>query len=176
MTEEAILAATQGGYSSLIHPDVRAGSFQREIQPLLDLEPNVPDPMVAHLLIGPSWRERLVGLAIAMVKTPSPFVEPMQRSLVDVRGIAIVPTCAVLAVLGKRNLFDQGANWEANLNRAAFDGEVGWAIDKARGIPAGLTAADDRGPNYGQDFAKHVEAYDWIHQRHHPTLPPPGTA
>jgi hypothetical protein len=48
-------------------------------------------------------------------------------------------------------------------DRSAFDGEVGWATDKAMHL-AGLRADDvpGNGPNYGQIFTDHVEVYDWI--------------
>lgn len=49
-------------------------------------------------------------------------------------------------------------------DRTAFDGEVGWATDKAMHV-AGLRKDDvpGRGPNYGQIFDDHVEVYSWIH-------------
>jgi hypothetical protein len=49
-------------------------------------------------------------------------------------------------------------------DRTAFDGEVGWATDKAMHF-AGLRAEDvpGRGPNYGQIFDDHVEVYSWIY-------------
>jgi len=49
-------------------------------------------------------------------------------------------------------------------NRSAFDGELGWATNKAMHL-TGLRADDvpEPGPNHGQIFADHVEVYDWIH-------------
>ena len=49
-------------------------------------------------------------------------------------------------------------------DRRVFDGEIGWATDKAMHF-AGLRTDDvsGRGPNYGQIFDDHIEVYGWIH-------------
>jgi hypothetical protein len=54
-------------------------------------------------------------------------------------------------------------SFSGTLDRAAFDGEVGWAIDKARHF-AGVQPenVDGRGPNYGQVFEDQTKMYEWI--------------
>jgi hypothetical protein len=116
------------------------------------------------MITGASWRERLLGVCLAMAKRPATFIEAMLQSLRDPRGIAIVPACAALAVLARRGIFTMAPSFPEMFDRAAFDGEVGWATDKAMHV-AGLRAGDvpGRGPNYGQLFDDHVEVYSWIH-------------
>lgn len=49
-------------------------------------------------------------------------------------------------------------------DRLVFDGEVGWATEKAMHV-AGLRGegVPGRGPNYGQIFDDHVQVYSWIY-------------
>jgi hypothetical protein len=84
-----------------------------------------------------------------MIKNPATFIEAMVKSLHDVRGISVVPTCAALAVLARRGLLDLTATFTSRIDRSAFDGEVGWAIDKAMHL-AGIRAEDanGRGPTF----------------------------
>jgi hypothetical protein len=124
----------------------------------------VPDELIVTMITGASWRERLLGLYIAMAKQPATFIEAILQSLRDPRGIAIVPACAALAVLARRGTFVMAPALAEMFDRTAFDGEVGWATDKAMHF-AGLRADDvhGSGPNYGQTFDDHVEVCSWIH-------------
>ena len=101
---------------------------------------------------------------MAMSKRPGLFTEAMLQSLRDPRGISIVPACAALAVLARRGIFGMSQSFADMFDRTAFDGEVGWAVDKAMHY-AGLRAGDvpGRGPNYGQNFEDHIEFYSSIH-------------
>ena len=49
------------------------------------------------------------------------------------------------------------------LDRSAFDGELGWAVDKAKHL-LGFSSPElaGRGPNYGQSFEDHLEVYNWM--------------
>lgn len=116
------------------------------------------------MITGPFWRERLLGICIAMAKDPASFVEPMLQSLRDPRGISIVPACAALAVLARRGIFGMTQTFSAMFDRQAFDGEIGWAADKAMHF-AGLRGelVSERGPNYGQIFDDHIQVYSWVH-------------
>ena len=130
---------------------------------MVSLASSVPDELVASMITGASWRERLLGLCFATAKRPATFIEVILQSLRDPRGIAIVPACATLAVLARSGIFTMTQSFSGMFNRAAFDGEVGWSTDKAMHI-AGLRVEDvpGRGPNYGQVFEDHVEVYSWI--------------
>ena len=164
MSEDDIFDRTKGAYLCLIHPIRRDDSYRQEIAAVIALGSAVPDELVAAMITGASWRERLLGVCLAMAKRPATFIEAMLQSLRDPRGIAIVPACAALAVLARRGIFTMAPSFSEMFDRAAFDGEVGWATDKAMHI-AGLRADDvpGRGPNYGQLFDDHIEVYSWIH-------------
>lgn len=98
-----------------------------------------------------------------MAKVPEAFVDHMFASLRDVRGISIVPACAALAVLGRRGLFDPSRLLEGEFDRAAFDGELGWALDVAARYAAGRwVGVDESGCSCGQVFSHQVEMYEWI--------------
>ena len=164
MSEGDIFEQTKGAYLCLIHPIRRDDTYRQEIAPVVALASSVPDELVAAMITCASWRERLLGLCIAMAKRPATLIEAMLQSLRDPRGIAIVPACAALAVLARRGTFTMAPSFSEMFDRTAFDGEIGWATDKAMHT-AGLRAEDvpGRGPNYGQIFDDHVEVYGWIH-------------
>ena len=163
MSEDDIFGQTGDAYLCLIHPIQRDDTYRQEISPIIALASSAPDELVAAMITGASWRERLLGLCLAMAKRPATFIEAMLRSLHDPRGIAIVPTCAALAVLARRGIFTMAQSFSEMFDRAAFDGEMGWATDKAMHI-VGLRANDvpGRGPNYGQIFDDHVAVYSWL--------------
>ncbi|MBA4146610.1 MAG: hypothetical protein H0X66_00735 [Verrucomicrobia bacterium] len=164
MTEDDIFEQTKGAYLCLIHPKRSGDLYRQEIAPVIALAPSVSDELVASMITGASWRERLLGICTAMAKRPAGFIEPMLQSLRDPRGISIVPTCAALAVLAQRSIFLMPQSFSESFDRQVFDGEIGWATDKAMHF-AGLRADDvlGRGPNYGQIFDDHIEVYSWIH-------------
>ena len=163
MNEAEIFSRTGEAYLSLIHPVTEGHAYRREIAPVIALSSFVPDEMVSSLIVASSWRERLLGLCMALAKDPVAFTDAMVRSLQDVRGISVVPTCAALAVMARRGLFDMTALLTTTIDRSAFDGEVGWAIDKAMHF-AGIRPKDSsgKGPNYRQAFEAHTEVYEWV--------------
>ena len=164
MTADDIFERTQDAYLCLIHPIRQGDAYRQEIAPVIALTPSVPDELVAAMITSRDWRPRLLGLCLAMAKRPATFTEAMLQSLRDPRGIAIVPACAALTVLARHGTFTMPQSFSEMFDRSAFDGEVGWATDKAMYF-AGLRTDDvpENGPNYGQIFADHVEVYDWMH-------------
>jgi len=163
MSEEEIMQETKGAYLCLIHPIRRDDAYRQEIAPVVALAPAVSDQLVATMIAGADWRGRILGLCIGMAKRPATFIEPVLRSLRDPRGIAIVPACAVLAVLARRSSFVMPQSFSETIDRTAFDGEVGWAMDKAMHFAGSRTEdVPGRGPNYGQIFEDHVQAYSYI--------------
>jgi hypothetical protein len=163
MNEEDIFKNTRDAYLCLIHPVQQDETCRKEIASVVALAPSVPDEVVASMIIGASWRERLLGICMAIAKRPASFVEPLLQSLRDPRGISIVPACAALAVLARHGIFAMPQTFSEMFNRQVFDGEIGWATDKAMHF-AGFRAEDvpGRGPNYGQIFEDHVQIYSWI--------------
>lgn len=163
MSADDIFDRTKDAYLCLIHPIRDAGAYRQDLAPILTLAPSVPDALVTAMITGVSWRERLLGLCMAMAQQPTTFVGAMFQSLSDPRGIAMVPTCAALAVLARKGVFPMTKSFGETFDRASFDGELGWAIEKAKYV-AGLRADDvpGNGPNYGQIFGDHVEVYSWL--------------
>lgn len=163
MTAADVFEQTGDAYLRLIHPNRSGDAYRQEIAPAIALAPDVPDGVVASMITGASWRERLLGLCLAMARRPAGFVEPMVHSLRVPKGIALVPACAALAVLARRGMFSMPPSFSLSFDRKVFDGELGWATDKAMHF-AGLRADDPpgRGPNYGQIFDDHVQVYCWI--------------
>lgn len=164
MNEADLFEQTKDAYLYFIHPIRDGDGYRQEIASVIALAPSVPEPLVTSLLVGSSWRERLLGLCLAMTKRPAAFIEPILQSLREPRGIAIVPACAVFGILARQGIFAMQSTFENEFDRAVFDGEIGWAAAKAK-IYAGLrtTDVDGNGPNYGQVFEDHVELYGWIH-------------
>lgn len=163
MTEDDVFERTGQAYFCLIHPVMKGNAYRQELAPVLAVSDAIPDSLIAKLIVGASWRERLIGLSLAMTRRSGAFIDQMLASLHNVRGISIVPTCAALAVLGRRGLFDPARVLAGSFDRTPFDGEVGWALDIAVRYAAGeLVSATERGPNYGQFFGHQVEMYEWI--------------
>lgn len=160
MSEDDIFKQTKDAYLCLIHPVRQGDDYGQEIASVIALAPSVSDELVAAMIAGSSWRERLLGLCMAMSKRPATFTEAMLQSVRDPRGISIVPACAALAVLARRGVYGMSRSFAEMFDRTAFDGEVGWATDKAMHF-AGLRAEDvpGRGPDYGQIFDDHSEFY-----------------
>ncbi|MBK8036030.1 MAG: hypothetical protein IPK22_02680 [Verrucomicrobiaceae bacterium] len=164
MSVNDIFDQTEDAYLSLIHPVVSDDAYRQQIAPIITLAPCVSEYLVAEMITGESWRERLVGIFMAMARPPASLIEPLMQSLRDPRGISIVPACAALAVLARRGLFTMPEAFAEMFDRQAFDGEVGWALDKAMhfaGLREGEVAGN--GPNYGQVFDDHVWVYSWGH-------------
>jgi hypothetical protein len=166
MTAEKIMEQTGAAYLCLIHPILRDNVYRQEILPILAVVPHVQNVEIATLIIGDSWRERLVGFVLAAITQPEELVKATLQSLQNPRGVAIVPACAFLSILAEKNLFKAADLLSNNLNRTVFDGELGWAIDKIM-FHAGLrtNCVLGRGPNYGQVFEDHCEVYRWLFER-----------
>src|SRR5262245_6773080 len=121
MTEDDIFDQTKGAYLCLIHPTRCDNAYRPEIALVIALAPSVPDDLVASMITGRGWRERLLGLCMAMAKPPVTFIDAMLQSLRDPRCIAIVPACAALAVLTQRGVFAMADSFPTMFDRAAFD-------------------------------------------------------
>jgi hypothetical protein len=160
MTIDDVFAKTGGAYLALIHPDLNQEVSRAEIAKVIGLASAVSDETVVSLIVGTSWRERLVGLCLALSKEPGRFIQAMLDSMRDPRGLSIVPTCAALAVLAREGIFPMGLSFGEDFSNEIFDGEFGWALQKAKYF-AGLLPGDvhGAGPNQGQVFETHFEFY-----------------
>ena len=160
MNEDDIFDQTGGAYLCLMHPGRFEDDCQYWIDRLSALGPSVPDDLVAGLIAGASWRERLIGLYLAASRAPHAFVQPALESLSSPRGISLVPACAFLAVLTRKGVYRMTPEFGRQFDRDAFAGELGWAVDKALHY-AGLKEIDAAGksPNRGQCFEDHAALY-----------------
>ena len=163
MTEDDVFIQTKGAYLCLMRPTMRDCMYRHELASIPSIAPQVPDDIVSALILGSGWRERIIGFALAMAKTPASFVAHVEKSLETPRGIAITPACAFLAVLARAGEFKVEPSFADDLDRSVFDGELGWAIDKMM-FHAGLRPDDiaGRGPYYGQVFEDYIEIYNWF--------------
>ena len=167
MTQSDIFKQAKGAYLALMRPARDGSEFSMGIDTLIALAPDVPVDVVSSMLAGASWRERLLGLCIAMTQTAQParYIDSMVQSLRDPRGLSTVPACAALALLARRGVFTMTESFGDTIDRSPFHGEVGWGIDKALHF-VGIRAEDapgDGGPNDGQVFEAHVQFYDSLH-------------
>lgn len=163
MTEEQVFKQSGETYLRLIHPASPDNDYHSFLAPFRQFTTTVPSEVVSSLIGGASWRERLLGLWLAMAQGPESFVDPMLKSLRDVRGYSITPTCAALAVLARRGRFDLSRLLSDEIDRSAFDGDLGWAINQAERYARGeAVSEDERCRNSGQSFSHQVEMYEWI--------------
>jgi hypothetical protein len=167
MTQSDIFKQTKGAYWGLMRPARDGGELSKHIDSLIAIAPAVPADVVTFMLAGASWRERLLGLCIAMTQSrqPAQYVDSMIQSLRDPRCLSTVPTCAALALLARRGVFAMTESFADGIDRTPFCGEVGWGIDKALHFARVRSedAAGESGPNDGQDFEQHVQFYDSLH-------------
>jgi hypothetical protein len=63
MTEDDIFKQTQDAYLCLIHPVRQGDTYRKEVASVVSLAPSVPDELVARMIVGASWRERLLPAA-----------------------------------------------------------------------------------------------------------------
>lgn len=166
MTEEEIFKQTKGAYIGLLHPLDKNEEFGGYVKTLIALAPKVSNEVIQAMLAGSSWRERLLGNCMAMTRedVPESFVENMLQSLRDPRCLSVVPTCAALALLAQRGIFKMTPAFGTMFDRSVFNGELGWAVDKAMFF-CGLRSEDVSGnaPNDGQTFEDHVRFYQSLH-------------
>jgi len=157
MTEDEVLAHAGKAYLALIHLE---GGAQEAAGVILACEGEVADAVVSGLLVGASWRERLIGLVLACGRGLVPFCDDLLSAMRDLRGISIVPTTAALSV-GIADLgYEYSPDQTSTLDRDAFDGEVGFALDHLHHvIGKGEPPAESSGPNYGQVFKDHRAFY-----------------
>ena len=154
MDQEQIMQRIGSAYLALVHPEYNSANLAQDLQPIVEITPLVPDGVVSDMLrAGLSWRERVVALAVAVGKRKPGFIQDMIGSLSDPRGLAIVPACAAVVVATNSNAPDGIEESCSELDRNAFDGQMGWALEKMYHY-LGLSEHDPPGndPNDGQNF------------------------
>jgi hypothetical protein len=163
MTADQLFAETGDAYLVLIHLE---SDVDEAVSRISLATATCPSELVDQLLRdGPSWRERLLGLVMASLQGISEHYDTALDAFHRTGGMSIVPISAALSVA----IRDYGCNYTpemtGSLDRNAWDGEIGFALDCLHHA-IGIAAAPDRmlGPNYGQDFAKHLDFYTTLCQ------------
>jgi hypothetical protein len=161
MDADTVFAAVP--YIYLLRPDVEREEIRAAGRSVRALAPVVPAATTRELLNGTSWRERLVGLAIGVIQGPGQFTGDIVDSLRSPRGLAIVPSAAALVLAARESGAADLPTEVATLNRSAFEGTVGWALDMARFL---LGASDynpgGTSPYYGIRIEEHLSFYEWL--------------
>ena len=105
------------------------------------------------LINGPSWRERITGLVAASSQDIARHYASLITGFQKTGGISIVPISAAISVAVRDCNCDYKREMTDMLDRHAWDGEIGFALDWLH-YTIGDAAAPDRqlGPNYGQSF------------------------
>jgi hypothetical protein len=163
MTEAKLFAETGDAYSSLIHLEEGVEETITRISACSDKTSN----QLIHKLLrdGDSWRERLLGLALGTIRGIDQFYDSLMVSLHRSGGISIVPICAALAVAVRDRGCEYDARMTETLNRDLWDGEIGYALDWFHhAIGIGDAPEELIGPNYGQEFARHLAFYSMLNQ------------
>jgi len=163
MTEAELFADTGDAYLTLIHLEDRVEEAIARISVCADKTSN--DLIHELLRNGDSWRERLLGLAIATMRGIDQFYDSLIASLHKTGGISIVPICAALAVAVRDRGCRYNAKMTATLDRNQWDGEIGYALDWFHHA-IGISDSPNEliGPNHGQNFARHLAFYSTLNQ------------
>ena len=158
MTERELLATIEDAYTSFIHLD---DGVEAAIAKVADCENKVSNSLIDNLLKdGESWRERLLGLVLGATRGIDQFYDSLIAGLHKSGGISIVPSCACLAVAVRDRGCVYCREMTASLDRDRWDGEIGFAMDWFHySIGIGDAPRESIGPNYGQDYSKHLEFY-----------------
>lgn len=158
MDERDLLTATGDAYCSLIH---LREAVDESLAKISVCARRVSDSLIDQLLQnGDSWRERLLGLVFGAMRGIDQFYDSLLVSLHRTGTISIVPNFAALAVAVR----DCGCRYDrqmtALLDRDRWDGEIGFALDWFHySIGIGDIPRESRGPNYGQDYTRHLIFY-----------------
>lgn len=161
MTVEELFAETGNAYNSLIHLD---DGVEDAVSLISKCAPHCSQSFIAELIhAGDSWRERLPGLVLARITGLQSYGENLVRGLMEPRGTSIVPTAALLTVAVRDFGYSCEPSMLDSLDRAAWYGEIGFAIDWLHyetGI--GQKPLDFSGPNFGQSFRLHFLFYSTL--------------
>jgi len=158
MDERELLAVTGNAYDAFIH---LRDAVDESLAKISACARRVSDSLIAQLLQeGDSWRERLLGLVLGAMRGIDRFYNSLIVSLHKTGGITIVPISAALAVAVR----DCGCQYDriltASLDRDRWDGEIGFALDWFHhSIGISDSPQESVGPNYGQDYSKHLSFY-----------------
>jgi len=173
MNASNVMQRVGDAYLPFNRPDFADPTLRPAITRITALAPEVDAKLIAELIAeGESWRERLVGLVFAANSDLPAFVNPMIASLRDPRGLAIVPTCAAIAVALSQQAECMPSQIDS-LDPESFSGELGWALDNVRfHLGHACHKPQGKSPNDGKDFDTHVNLVKLIQDTHRDREPP----
>ena len=163
MNERELFVATGDAYSSFIHLH---DAVDESLTRISTCAASVSDSMIDQLLQdGESWRERLLGLVLGAMRGIDQFFDSLLIGLHKTGGISIVPLSAALAVAVRDCGCEYDRTMTASLDRDRWDGEIEFALDWFHySIGIGDAPQQSVGPNYGQDYSKHLDFYTRLNQ------------
>lgn len=164
MTADELFQATGDAYISLIHPRLSEDDFWKKIDQILAVESEASPREIKELINGWSWRERLIGLALAARGKHWEYGEVVCDALLEPKGISLVPSGAFL-ILSARFLKAHPDSWYSkDFDLETFDGEMKWVLDRVRqhGFEPTMKIPREAGPNYGQYLQDHVGLFSML--------------
>jgi hypothetical protein len=158
MTADELFAQTGGAYLSLIHLEDGVDEAVARISSCCGTSSS---QLIDQLLRdGDSWRERLTGLVMASTRGIKQHYDSLICGFQQTGCISIVPMSALISVAVRDRECKYDPSMTNSLDRDAWDGEIGFALDWLHHTIGRGDAPDRRtGPNYGQDFNKQLDFY-----------------
>jgi hypothetical protein len=103
------------------------------------------EPEIRARLKTPDWRSRNEGVALAVADGSKAWVSELIGTIEPPTGRSITHALAAAVALADGSLSDSDLARVRGFTREAFDGEVGWAVDKLL-FHAGHSTEDPGGP------------------------------
>jgi len=158
MTANELFAETGDAYLTLVHLE---NGVEDDVATISSVSETCSSQLIDQLLRdGDSWRERLTGLVIASIRDIKEYYDSLLCGFQRTGGISIVPMSAAISVAVRDRECKYDPQMTESLDRDSWDGEIGFALDWLHHT-IGMGDAPERtvGPNYGQEFNKHLEFY-----------------
>lgn len=160
MTAQELAEATGDLYLALIRPRLDDADFQSSLDTLRAVRPSCDSALALQLIATRSWRDRLLGFALAALLKDHSLSEGVTDVFAHPTGISIVPAGAYLVAHYETSPHAFPAIDFTRFDRDSFDGEVGWTVDRVQQAIAGNRLCwNELAPNYGQNMGDHVKLF-----------------
>jgi hypothetical protein len=174
MNVSELMDKAEDAYLAMNRPSVDDPATLAAVARIVALQPEVSDRTISELISnGPSWRERLVGLVLAVNRGQPSFADAIIDSFrKHPTGLAFVPAFAALVLMTGGKPSRSTLEGLSTLNRTLFDGDLGWSMDKFL-FHVGCSPCDPGGmsPNDGKSFEDNLEVFKLIKDTQHPPGP-----
>ena len=165
MKASEIMEITGNAYLAMNRPCVKNPDTMSAVAEILAVLPKANDETISELISdGSSWRERLVGIVLAVGHGSPSFSDPIIDSFrKHPTGLAFVPAFAALAVIVRSQPSPELLQDLSTLDRTLFDGDLGWSMDKFL-FHVGSSPHDPGGksPNDAKSFEDNLEVFKMI--------------